>query len=61
MNVIRFADLELTPKNLLIQAVRTPMPKGRNAERAKEARTFAERFGVRTTALELLERRLPDQ
>ena len=61
VNVIRFADLELTPKNLLIQAVRTPMQKGRNAERAKEARALAETFGVRTAALRLLQHRLPEQ
>lgn len=61
VNVIRFADLDLTPKNLLIQAVRAQMPKGRNAERAQEARSFAEAFGVQTAALQLLSRTFPEE
>jgi hypothetical protein len=61
VNVIRFADLDVTPKNLLIQAVRTAMPQGRNAQRAREARAFAATFGVQTAALHLLDRIPPVQ
>lgn len=59
VNVIRFADQEVTPKNLLIQAVRRPMPESWTRERAREARAFASEFGVWVASLDLLERTGP--
>jgi hypothetical protein len=62
VSVIRFADPEITPKNLLIQAVRnqTNHPE-RNVERRREAREFAETFGIQPAAYQLLTREFPER
>jgi SAM-dependent methyltransferase len=52
VNVLRFVEPDVTPKNLLIQARRTS---GRRADRAREAAAFLKQFDIRPRLAALLD------
>jgi hypothetical protein len=56
VKVIRFADPDVTPKNLLIQGRLTSGPR---PERVRQARAFLHEFGVQPRLAALLERARP--
>lgn len=52
--LLEFVDLSHTPKNILIRAVRTVLPKSTRAEARREVEALKEQFGFRPTLDELL-------
>lgn len=52
--LLEFVDLSHTPKNLLIRAVRTVIPKSARAEARREVEALKQEFGVRPKLDELL-------
>lgn len=55
--ILEFVDLSHTPKNLLIRAVRTVVPKSARERARQEVEEIKDQFGLRPTLDELLARR----
>ena len=54
VQVVEFVELEHTPKNVLLRAVRTVRPERDRARLAREYRTFADSLGIRPALERLL-------